>query len=359
MSKDQDSKISSCDTIQESHGRIYCAINSLNEKKYIGKVEFPKTIKERWKEHENEGKLLTKMREENPNKRIYGTHLNNAIAKYRLCIWKVKKIDIAFSKDELDIKETYWIKFYKSYDRRYGYNLTFGGTGGKQTEEVIQKISESMKKRWKDPKYQNNFYKGIAKFNRSKNYREKMSELVKQRWQDENYREKMSIACKNNWTDLKYREKVIGGVKESFLNPVIKKKHSESLKKSWENPQRRQQHSKTLSKVITKKWQDPKYRKKQFISKSNVWKKKWEDPKFRENYSKIRKKKILDIKQFLLDIKNGAKQEDIARIYKIKSHHTQNRIIKELLEQFNINTLKQARIFLKDKDINELLKDLS
>jgi hypothetical protein len=56
------------------------------------------------------------------------------------------------TEENLDEREIYWIDFYHSYDREYGYNKTKGGTGGgsyyellddDEKEEIGQKIASS------------------------------------------------------------------------------------------------------------------------------------------------------------------------------------------------------------------------
>ncbi len=44
----------------------------------------------------------------------------------------------------LNEREIYWIEFYKSYDLRFGYNLTHGGEGGKPNQEVCKLRSQRM-----------------------------------------------------------------------------------------------------------------------------------------------------------------------------------------------------------------------
>lgn len=41
---------------------------------------------------------------------------------------------------ELDDREIFWIAYYQSFNKKYGYNLTFGGSGlQKYTDEEILK----------------------------------------------------------------------------------------------------------------------------------------------------------------------------------------------------------------------------
>lgn len=59
--------------------------------------------------------------------------LSNAIIKYGVENIENEIIDKAFTKKELNDKETYWIDYYNSFEN--GYNMTRGGEGGLAGEE--------------------------------------------------------------------------------------------------------------------------------------------------------------------------------------------------------------------------------
>jgi len=52
-----------------------------------------------------------------------------------------EQIDIVETKEELDQKEKYWISFFKSNNKKYGYNSTDGGISYKVNEVVKKKLS--------------------------------------------------------------------------------------------------------------------------------------------------------------------------------------------------------------------------
>ncbi len=52
--------------LKQPIGWIYLATNIENDKIYIGKVKFPRSIKERWKEHLKEGRKLILVIRETP-----------------------------------------------------------------------------------------------------------------------------------------------------------------------------------------------------------------------------------------------------------------------------------------------------
>jgi len=108
---------------------VYKATNKINGLVYIGCTT--KTLEERKKGH------------------LCGRDnflFQRALRKYGDInfVWEV----LCLCKDieELGNKEQYYINKYHSYDRRYGYNLTFGGTlNGGHIDEIKKKISKKVR----------------------------------------------------------------------------------------------------------------------------------------------------------------------------------------------------------------------
>lgn len=76
----------------------------------------------------------------------HNKHLRNSIEKYGVENFDICKIyDIAFSKKELDIKESFYIKLFDSTNPEKGYNLTTGGEGYTITEETRGRMSKAQK----------------------------------------------------------------------------------------------------------------------------------------------------------------------------------------------------------------------
>jgi group I intron endonuclease len=65
-----------------------------------------------------------------------------AILKHGFNNLSWEQIDSADTQAELDEKEKYWITFYKSDNRTYGYNLSKGGLGGRLNEETKRKLRD-------------------------------------------------------------------------------------------------------------------------------------------------------------------------------------------------------------------------
>lgn len=119
--------------------QIYKITNKINGKIYIGQTV--KSIETRMNEHFLNADL---------NKKFY---LSKAIRKFGKESFAIESIDYAYTKKDINEKEMYWIKYYKSNNRLYGYNMTNGGEGGntyllKTTKEmgiISEKISKGLR----------------------------------------------------------------------------------------------------------------------------------------------------------------------------------------------------------------------
>lgn len=97
--------------ICKPYGFIYITSNTVNGKKYIGKRVFDSRGK--WKSYLGSGVLLRK-----------------AIEKYGKENFSRKIIDYAYSQEELNEKERYWIEYYGAIGSSVFYNIASGGDGG-------------------------------------------------------------------------------------------------------------------------------------------------------------------------------------------------------------------------------------
>lgn len=62
-----------------------------------------------------------------------GIGIKNSIKKYGSSSFKKEILEICAKKDDLNIREIFWIKELKATDGKLGYNISLGGCGGLHT----------------------------------------------------------------------------------------------------------------------------------------------------------------------------------------------------------------------------------
>lgn len=148
---------------------IYKIENKINKKKYIGQTNNPHRRKKR---HFSELKC---------SKHI-NTHLQKAWNKYGSQNFIFEIIDKSDSLKEILEKEKFWINFYKTVDRKFGYNLTYGGETTVFSDETIKKLSKIQKGRKKTEEHKRKLseaHKGKVVPEEQKKY---ISALYKERY---------------------------------------------------------------------------------------------------------------------------------------------------------------------------------
>lgn len=110
---------------------IYRIHNKINDKNYVGQA-YVLSARATLDAHE------------------HNRHLMNSYAKYGRDNFEVLLVEEC-PIDSLDEREIYWIASYKSYDPKYGYNKTLGGSGIKFTSETLEAMRQSQLKRFEDP----------------------------------------------------------------------------------------------------------------------------------------------------------------------------------------------------------------
>ena len=147
----------------ERKSGIYCIENIQNNKKYIGQSI---NVHIRIKEHINK---LRKNKHQN-------SHLQKSWNKYGEEYFKFYVLEYC-DVDTLDDREIYYIDFYNSVNKDFGYNYKSGGQHGGSiySEESRKKMSESQKKVCEDPAWI-----------------EHLREIVSKTWEDDEYRKSRS-----------------------------------------------------------------------------------------------------------------------------------------------------------------------
>ena len=112
------------------YGVIYLVINKINNKIYVGQTVG--SFQDRYR-----GDVA---------KNTHNEHLRRSIEKYGIDnFYIVEEYKVAYSKEELDYLEDWYITIYDTMNPSMGYNKKGGGSHGKWSEESKQKMSESRK----------------------------------------------------------------------------------------------------------------------------------------------------------------------------------------------------------------------
>lgn len=107
---------------------IYKITNKINGKCYIGKSI---NIFRRWRDEKNF--------------RGINIYLKASFEKYGIENFTFEILEECIE-EELNEKEKYYISLFDSTNKEKGYNMTFGGTGGRLTKEAIEKAKETKKR---------------------------------------------------------------------------------------------------------------------------------------------------------------------------------------------------------------------
>lgn len=111
---------------------IYKFKNKINNKIYIGQTT--NSVRTRVMEHMTSSRPWTKARK---------GYFQRALHKYGFENFEFTILEQCQNSEDLDIREVYWIGYYKSDDKVYGYNMTPGGGGNKNKEFLQENIKTS------------------------------------------------------------------------------------------------------------------------------------------------------------------------------------------------------------------------
>jgi group I intron endonuclease len=162
---------------------IYCIINTKNNKIYIGST---KNILKRLNTHFNSLK-------KNKHRNYYLQKEFNKYKKYfgSMILEKISNLKFLIS------REQYWIDYYDSYDKDYGYNLVkIAGYGGRLGIKFSKKSLEKMRKSQQKIKRFGKNNPMSRKNPRSIKARKKIGEANKERVWTKESRRKLSEAGK-------------------------------------------------------------------------------------------------------------------------------------------------------------------
>lgn len=174
---------------------IYKATNKINGKSYIGQTT--KTLEERIKGH-----LRVK-------KKLY---FHRALEEYSNDNFEWSILEKCLNKEDLNLKEKYYIKYYDTFGEN-GYNSTTGGHYFKMTDEIRKKLSES--------------HKGHIP---SEETRQKLRKSSGNRIQSDECKKKVSESKIGKKRSEETKKKISESLKGKVISEETKLKISESLK---------------------------------------------------------------------------------------------------------------------------------
>jgi group I intron endonuclease len=263
--------------VLEKEMMVYKAENKINGKIYIGKTI--NSFAKRKSGHKyNAFKCSSK----------YPFH--SALRKYGFENFEWSIIDTAENEDKLNGKEVYWIKFYNTTNKKYGYNLTNGGdgiSGWKHSEKTKRKYSEDRRGE-KHPMYGKHH---------SEESKKKLSESLKGKYIGEKsyFFGKKFLGIDNLFFGKTHTKEVRLKISEANKNrkPISEEtrlKMSESRKgkkyfdfKGEKNPFYGKKHSEESKKKISnnhaRPWIDRKHTEETKLKMAKARKKYWENKK--------------------------------------------------------------------------------
>ena len=111
---------------------IYKIVNTINNKVYIGKTY---DIGKRFNTHIKNAKNKL-------NRRLY-----DAINKYGIENFIIEKVEEC-DESNVNNREIYWINFYNSTNKNFGYNMTRGGDGGNTYKNLSPEQKKEYHAKW-------------------------------------------------------------------------------------------------------------------------------------------------------------------------------------------------------------------
>lgn len=203
---------------------IYCILNNVNGKVYIGQTIY--SVWKRWLQHLR-GARGGDLR-----------HLYCAIRKYGVENFTVEIIDRASCLEELNKKEIHWIAAYCATNPKFGYNNSSGGDNAIPTEETRKKQSISHRRWHREIGFSEESRRKISESLRGRTVLEATRRLIssstKGRVVSEETRNKLSNSLKGRkcWTKgLSLSEEHRKNIADALRGKPLSEEHREKIRK--------------------------------------------------------------------------------------------------------------------------------
>lgn len=185
----------------------------------------------------------------NPTYYGSGKKILLAIKKYGKVNFKKEVLEVCDSLESLNEKEIYWIEKLKSTDKNVGYNIS---SGGNANHGWMEKLTDDELLEFK-----NKHKAACGKFNQTQEYKDKMSIISKERWEDKEYREEFLKKWKplmSKYYTKEKRKEVSEVVKKRYNDPIYKKRWLKSQEKHNLDPVIRKGRSERISGKLNPGW---------------------------------------------------------------------------------------------------------
>lgn len=179
----------------------------------------------------------------NPNYLGSGLMLNNAIKKYGKENFKKETIEVCNSKEELNEREKFWIKELNSQDRKIGYNIADGGTGGKTWQnytdpEMIKNTKEKRSKSTSERNKRDGGWSSDPEKRKKSSIKANLARTMKGYKHSEETKAKIGDAHRGKEVSEEARKNISEATKAAMSNvdmkALYKEKVEDKLKAAWE-----------------------------------------------------------------------------------------------------------------------------
>lgn len=168
----------------------------------------------------------------------------NAIQKYGWDNFEHKILFDGLTSDEANEKETELIRFYKTQNRDFGYNVKKGGNHGEFPEEIKEKIRQKKIGQKLSEETKDKLRKSSTGRFHTQKEKDKISKALKEKYSKEEYhwsgkkhkeetKQKISASNKGKRFSNEHRNNLSKALKGKFLgenNPLFGKNHTEEAK---------------------------------------------------------------------------------------------------------------------------------
>jgi group I intron endonuclease len=225
------------------YGIVYCVEHRASGRRYVGQTT--RSLATRWSGHQRDP---------------FCVMLHRAILKYGPDAFDISVLDTGDSKEDLDAREVFFIEFFMSNRREYGFNLMSGGSFGKHSDASRKKMSEKVRAAYERPETRARLSAALLGKKHSPDRVAKVAAALTGKKATAEHKAKLSVALTGLWRDPAAREKMRQASIAARVSDDYKEKVAENTKAQWQDADAR---AKLLAAQAAGKaafWADPEKR---------------------------------------------------------------------------------------------------